>query len=251
MFSFFARKKKSTDLGWLKVDMHSHILPGIDDGCVSIDQSIQILDRLQELGLSSFYFTPHVFAEMYPNNKETVSNAYRALLQHIPSGIDSAYAAEYMVDSVFEKDLIENDSELLLLPNEHILIEMSYMQESLSIEDVLFNLKVQGYKPILAHPERYVYYHGDRSRLKRFKEIGVLFQVNILSLIGYYGKREKHAAKWLADQGGIDLLGTDVHHERHVNAIEVGLGHEDLRKVLDKCDIKNEVLFAQHKVLNV
>lgn len=223
--------------------MHSHILSGIDDGAVSVEQSLHLLERLHALGFSTFHFTPHVFAEMYPNDLASISSAYALLKDQIPKDIKTGYAAEYMIDSSFEK-LLHNPADLLLLPHKHILVEMSYMQESLLVDDIIFQLRVQGYQPILAHPERYVYYHGDVAKLKRFKEAGLLMQVNILSLLGYYGSRERQVARWLADQGWIDLLGTDVHHERHVNAIEKGLEHENIIKVLRKCSIKNEALFA-------
>ena len=243
MFSFFKRKPLISDLEWLQVDMHAHILPGIDDGAKTLEQSLLLLERLHAIGLSSFHFTPHIFSEMYPNDHATVSAAYALLKPHIPSGIQSSYAAEYMIDSSFEK-LYTKPSELLLLPNQHILVEMSYIQESHSVDEVMFQLKVQGLKPILAHPERYVYYHGELAKIKRFRDAGILLQVNILSLIGYYGSREKKAAQWLAEQGWIDLLGTDVHHERHVQAIEKSLQQEDLEKILRKCTIKNKVLFG-------
>lgn len=243
MFSFFSKKPKVTNLEWLAVDMHSHILPGIDDGSPSVEESLLLLERLYNLGLSTFHFTPHVFAEMYPNTAETVAQAYAQLVKKVSADLKTSYAAEYMVDSVFEKKYTNTD-ELLLLPNKHILVEMSYIQESHNIDTVLFDLNVQGLKPILAHPERYVYYHADLHKLKRFKDAGILLQVNLLSLLGYYGVREQKAAKWLAAQGWIDLLGSDVHHERHVKAIERGLQVENLTKLLRNCKIKNELLFA-------
>lgn len=243
MFSFFSKKPKVSNLAWLGVDMHSHILPGIDDGAETVDQSLKLLERLHALGLSTFHFTPHVFAEMYPNTWETVAAAYNLLLEKLPAGIKTSFAAEYMVDSGFEKKCTDSN-QLLLLPNQHILVEMSYIQESHSIDSVLFDLQVQGLNPILAHPERYVYYQGDLDKIRRFREAGVLLQVNLLSLIGYYGNRERKAAKWLAEQGWIDLVGTDVHHERHVNALELGLQQENLTKVLQNCTIKNAALFA-------
>lgn len=243
MFTFFHRRPKKADLSWLQVDMHSHILPGIDDGCVSVEQSLHLLERLHALGFSNFHFTPHVFSEMYPNDLSSIAGAYSLLKDKVSGDIKTAYAAEYMLDASFEK-LLHNPTDVLVLPHKHILVEMSYMHESLLVEDLIFQLTVQGYKPILAHPERYVYYHGDVGKLKRFKESGLLMQVNILSLLGYYGSKERQVARWLADQGWIDLLGTDVHHERHVNAIEKGLEHENIIKALRKCTIKNEALFA-------
>lgn len=243
VFSFFSKKPKESNLAWLAVDMHSHILPSIDDGADSVTQSLHLLESLQALGLSTFHFTPHIFAEMYPNNRETIAAAYAELQERMPAGIKTGFAAEYMVDSSFEKKCTDTD-QLLLLPNQHILVEMSYIQESHSIDSVLFDLKVQGLNPILAHPERYVYYQGEIEKIRRFRDAGILLQVNLLSLLGYYGSREKKVARWLAEQGWIDLLGTDVHHERHVNALARGIQQENLPKILQKCIIKNEILFA-------
>lgn len=244
MWSIFSRRRQNNDLSWMHVDMHSHILPALDDGCKDLEQSTALMMRLADLGLSKFYFTPHVFKELYPNTPDRIATAYTSMQTTNVRDLLAGYAAEYMVDRNFDRMIGDTNSTFACLPNKHILIEMSYIQESVSIEKNIFDLQVQGYKPILAHPERYVFYHQMPERIQRFKDLGCLLQMNLLSLIGYYGLSERKIAMYLLDNGLVDLVGTDVHHERHVRAIERGLQKENLNKYFKKCDIKNTHLFA-------
>ncbi|MBE8719318.1 tyrosine-protein phosphatase [Sphingobacterium pedocola] len=246
MFSIFNRTRQYTDLRWIQVDMHSHILPGLDDGCQELAQSLMLLDRLHAVGLSEFHFTPHIFRELYPNSPATIAPAFEQVQSARSAAIKVGYAAEYMVDSAFDQLLLDPDVELLTLPGKHILIEMSYMQESKQIEKTVFDLQIAGYKPILAHPERYIFYHQQPERIKHLRDMGCLLQVNLLSVYGYYGLNEKRMAKYLIDKGWIDLIGTDVHHERHVRAIEQGLKKEDISTYFKKCNIQNERLFSNN-----
>jgi protein-tyrosine phosphatase len=244
MFSIFNRKRQHTDLSWIQVDMHSHILPGIDDGCGELSESLILLDRLHAVGLTQFYFTPHIFRELYPNTPATIAPAFEQVQTARSLGIKVGYAAEYMVDTAFDQLLLDPQVELLTLPGKYILIEMSYMQESKQIEKTVFDLQILGYKPILAHPERYIFYHQQPERIKHLRDIGCLLQVNLLSVYGYYGAPEKRMARYLIDKGWIDLIGTDVHHERHVRAIEHGIQKEDISVYFKKCNIQNERLFS-------
>jgi len=244
MWSIFNRKRRYSDLAWMHVDMHSHILPGLDDGCQNASQSQELLERLEALGLKKFYFTPHILQDMYPNTAETIGKAFHSLRQEGVAHLAAGYAAEYMVDSAFDERLSQDPRNLLCLPNGHVLIEMSYMEESKIVEKVAFDLQMEGYIPILAHPERYIYYHRDPKKLERFQDIGCLLQLNLLSVLGYYGRNERRVAKYLLDKGMINLVGTDVHHERHVRALEVGLQQEDIRAHFKHCDIQNEELFG-------
>ncbi|PRD51909.1 histidinol phosphatase [Sphingobacterium gobiense] len=228
----------------MQVDIHSHILPGIDDGCENAAESVALLQRLEALGLAKFYFTPHIFQDVYPNTAETIADAFHRLHQEEVGQLAAGYAAEYMVDTAFDQQLAKEPRHLLCLPGGHVLIEMSYMEESKLIEKVAFDLQMEGYIPILAHPERYIYYHRDHKKIERFQDIGCLLQLNLLSLMGYYGRNERRVAKYLLEQGMIDLVGTDVHHERHVRALEVGTQREDIRAYFKHCEIMNEELFS-------
>lgn len=244
MVSIFNWKQKYPDLEWMAVDMHSHILPSIDDGCETLMQSVGILKRLENLGLKKFFFTPHIMRDLYPNTVEIIAQKYAELekedeISHLMGG----FAAEYMVDSSLEYIIQNEPKNLLELPGGYVLLELSYMDECKTIEKVIFNLQMQGKNPILAHPERYLFYHKEPRKLQRFKEIGCLLQVNLLSSIGYYGKNECTVANYLAGKGWIDLIGTDLHHERHFKAIEIGLQRRNMQSQFKKCKILNEELF--------
>lgn len=244
MWTIFNRKRQYPDLQWMHTDMHSHILAGIDDGCENVEQSIALLQRLEALGLQKFYFTPHILKDMYPNTPETIGKAFHRLRQEGVEQLAAGYAAEYMVDTAFDQQFTDDPRNLLCLPGGYVLIEMSYIEESKLIEQVAFDLQMEGYIPVLAHPERYIYYHRDPKKIERFQDIGCLLQLNLLSLMGYYGRQERRVAKYLLENGMINLVGTDVHHERHVRALEMGLQREDLRVHFKHCEILNEELFS-------
>src|SRR5690606_11799585 len=148
--------------------------------------------RLQNLGLARFYATPHVYPDVHPNTPETIQGALTELRSRLPDATIVDAAAEYMVDETFKANY--ESGPLLALPGKHVLIEMSYAAESRIIDRTIFDLQVHGYTPILAHPERYIYYHGSPDRYKRYKDLGCLLQVNLLSPAGYYGAPVKRAA---------------------------------------------------------
>src|SRR5690606_4925074 len=188
MWTIFSRKRQYPDLQWMQVDMHSHILPGLDDGCENMEQSLELLYRLEALGLKKFYFTPHIFQELYPNTAETIGQAFHRLRQEGVGQLAVGYAAEYMVDSAFDQLFAHDPQHLLCLPGGQVLIAMSYIEESKLIEKIAFELQMEGYIPILARPERYLFYHRDPKKIERFQDIGCLLQLNLLSLLGYYGR---------------------------------------------------------------
>ncbi len=217
MFSFFNKRTNIDHLEWLGVDIHSHLLPGIDDGSKEASQSVEYIKKLQGLGFQKLLCTPHIFSELYPNTPDTIHAALeetQLALKEAQVAIEINAAAEYMVDDTFTVS-----NELLCLPNKHVLIEMSYLTEMPSIEKIIFELQVKGYKVILAHPERYSFYFGKPANLHHFKEIGVMFQLNLLSVSGYYGKDVKKLAEYLLQKNFYDLAGTDLHHERHLHVL--------------------------------
>lgn len=241
MFNFF-KKKHVYDLKFLKLDMHSHLLPGVDDGCPNVEVSLQCIDALQELGIEKFYTTPHVFAEMYPNNPGILKRAegeWKAELEFLRPGLSSKInlAAEYMIDDDFKRHVKEEG--VMELPNRHILIEMSYQFERKDILEQIFNLQISNYTPILAHPERYLFYHASPKTYKEIKNKGCLFQLNLLSLTGYYGSGIKKVALNLLKEGMIDFVGTDVHHMKHIHAIQSFARENNVEKMLGGNPIKN------------
>jgi protein-tyrosine phosphatase len=241
MFSIFKRKSSVNNLEWLGVDMHSHLLPGIDDGSPDVETSIYLIQGLKDLGFSKLLCTPHIFPEIHPNTPETISPALAKVELALKSGdfaVDMGAAAEHMIDDSFEVQ-----EGLMCLPGNHILIEMSYLNESPNIEQVIFDLQIEGYKVILAHPERYVFYHNSHQRFHRFKDMGVLFQLNLLAVTGYYGKEVKQAADYLLAKGCYDLAGTDLHHDKHLQVLSKWVLNGDLYRKIGIYPFKNKDLF--------
>jgi protein-tyrosine phosphatase len=241
MFSFFKKKTQVEDLEWLGVDIHSHLLPGIDDGSPDINTSIHLIKELMELGYSKFFCTPHIFTELYPNTTQTILPALeevKVALKQANIEVEISAAAEHMIDETFKI----ND-ELLSLPGKYILIEMSFLSEVPNIEKVIFDLQIAGYNVVLAHPERYNFYHKDTQKFHRLKEMGVLFQLNLLAVTGYYGKEVKLSSEFLLESRLYDLAGTDLHHVKHLKALSSSVKNGSMYRKLGHYPFKNKELF--------
>lgn len=242
MLSFFSKKNKVTDISWLGVDMHSHILPGIDDGSPDVATSVRFVKSLTELGFEQLIATPHILKELYPNTPESIAKAK----QNLQTALNQANiitklgaGAEYMVDQDFTLD-----GHLCTLDQKHLFIEMSYLSESPRISQTIFDIEIKGYRPVLAHPERYTFYFKDKSRLKRFKEKGCLLQLNLLSVLGYYGKDVKHLAELLLKEKMYDFAGTDLHHDKHLNTLTEAVQSGRLYDLIGFYDFKNQEIFG-------
>ncbi|WP_443939731.1 tyrosine-protein phosphatase [Pedobacter sp. MW01-1-1] len=241
MISFFQKKKPVSDLSWMGVDMHSHILPGIDDGSPDVKESLALIKGLANLGLNKFICTPHIFTELYPNHAGTIKPALDLVkdeLKNSNHAVEIEAAAEYMVDDTFQVG-----EGLLCLADNYVLIEMSYMVEYQLIEQVVFDLRMQNYRVILAHPERYNFYHKNHKTLFRLQDMGALFQLNMLSVSGYYGKQVKEAAEYLLKKESYKFIGTDIHHLRHLEAIEHSVTTGYLQKKLENYPFWNKEVF--------
>lgn len=245
MFSFFKSKKTTPDLSFIGVDMHSHILPQLDDGSQSMDDSIHFLEELQEMGYEKFICTPHTLAEVHPNSPKTILPRLaevKAELKKRNIDIPIHAASEYMVDVSMEAKLNAGEQMLTMGGGKYMLIEMSYLAESANIENVVFELQTKGIQPILAHPERYNFYHHNFAKYHRMKEMGCLMQSNLLSFLGYYGKHVQITAEKLAKEKLVDLLGTDLHHERHLNALKELASQKSFYKMVEGLNIRNREL---------
>lgn len=222
MFSIFKRKTSLCELlrtGF--TDYHSHLLPGIDDGSKCMDDSIQLVQELRNIGAHTIYCTPHVMHSVYNNTPDTINPVYHQLHTEASKvGVQLHVAAEYMLDDGFLKHL-EQDK-LLSYPEKHVLVEMSYSQAPQSLFDHLFELCTSGYTPVLAHPERYNFYFRDPEAYQRLKDAGCKFQLNLLSLTGYYGPESKETSEWLLENHYYTHIGTDTHKLRHIAALKKG-----------------------------
>lgn len=235
MFSFFHRKQKAIfPFHQLKTDVHSHLLPGIDDGSPDVSTSISLINGMMDLGFQQFTATPHVMQDIWKNNDETISAASKLLESALNENkVDCRFtvAAEYMVDENLEF-LLQNKKRLRTIRENWVLIEISFLQPPLQLKDILFDLQVQGYQPVLAHPERYLYYAGKTKELIELKDIGCKLQSNLLSFSGYYGKEVQRFAEHLVDLNLVSLLGTDLHHERHLESLKKLQFSKSLQKVM-------------------
>lgn len=221
--------------------MHSHLLPGIDDGSPDMTTTLAYLKELEALGYQKVITTPHVMRELYPN-KPTDIKALAATVNEeiVKAGLNIKLeaSAEYMLDDGFDT-LLEND---LLIPiaNRYVLIEMSYVAPTLNYENTVFKIQAQGFVPILAHPERYNYL--SMNDLERIKSLGCLLQVNMLSLIGYYGKHPQAMSQQLVQQKYASFLGTDMHHNRHLEALKDMSSHSKLVRMIENTEWQNSKL---------
>lgn len=221
MLSIFQKKIYLRDLLSGLVDIHNHLLPGIDDGAAEIADSSNLVSMFQDLGIQRFIATPHVMNDYYPNTPETIGKALSLLRGHLKSEGSNTQvnaAAEYMMDQSF-LELLEKER-LLCLYQDYVLVEMSYLQAPINLNEILFKLQTQKYRPILAHPERYVYFHSkDLEKFKELKRRGCLLQLNILSLTGHYGSNIQDVALHLLKEKMIDFIGTDTHQPRHLEKL--------------------------------
>jgi tyrosine-protein phosphatase YwqE len=239
MFNIFSWKKQvyPFQLSAIGVDMHSHLIPGIDDGAKTVEDSIQLIRGLQELGYSKIITTPHVYSEHYPNTKEDILKGLdilKSVMKEQSIAIPLEVSAEYFMDDEYEKLLDRN--EVLPLAKKYVLVEMSFFGAPLRLDDYLFKTQTKGFQPILAHPERYVFMKGNMALYEELKDKGCLFQVNLLSLAGYYGESIAHTADKLIKNKMIDFLGTDMHHETHLSLLKQSVLNGSLKKLLNKIE---------------
>lgn len=213
MFSFFSKKNFLADSLEGFIDIHNHILPGIDDGAKNVDESISLIKGFGEFGVKDFIATPHIMSNYYPNTPGTINNALSDLKKKLRdsnmTGVSIEAAAEHMIDDNFEA-ILEND-QIMPLKKQYLLIEMSYLQPSINFNIAITKVASNGYFPILAHPERYVYMHDAFSKYHVFKEKGVFFQMNLLSLGGFYGKDVYNTSLKLLNEKLIDFVASDIH----------------------------------------
>ena len=222
MFSIFKSKPVLRELIPNNyVDIHSHILPGIDDGAKNNKDSQFILTEMKKLGFKKAITTPHTIKNVWDNSKTDIENTYAKLKADLPNqtqDLQLKVASEYFMDENF-LELFKSES-LLTLKENCVLVEMSYLNPPIQLFEILFELQLKGYKPVLAHPERYNFYHNNFKVYEQLKKAGCFFQMNLLSSVGYYGKDVAITADKLLEKGLIDFVGSDIHHENHIKSFE-------------------------------
>jgi tyrosine-protein phosphatase YwqE len=230
MFTLFKSKPILKDLiPDNHIDIHSHLLPGIDDGAKTFEDSLRLTQALKNFGIKQFITTPHIIQHIWENTHDQIiankNNTVEALSK---SNINVPFkaAAEYLMDDQFVRLFQSND--LLTLKDNYVLVEMSYINAPIQLYSILFDLRVAGYTPVLAHPERYLFYHKNFSEYDKLKKAGCLFQLNLLAVVGYYGDNIAKIAESLLQKGMYDFVGSDVHHNNHIAAFEQKLKIKDI-----------------------
>ena len=222
MLSLFKSKPKLAELipsGY--VDIHSHILPGIDDGAQKIKDSKFLLESMIDFGFSKVITTPHTMKNVWDNTTSSIGDAYNLVHSELPElskQVSLQFASEYFLDENLIR--LAQQEKLLSLKDNFILIEMSYLNAPIQLYDFLFELQLKGYQLVLAHPERYNYFHSNKKEYQKLKKAGCLFQLNLLSTVGYYGKNVAEIADYLLKENLYDFVGSDIHHKNHVAAFQ-------------------------------
>jgi protein-tyrosine phosphatase len=240
---FSSTKKEELETQEILVDMHSHLLPMLDDGSESFESSIELLHEFQKMGYKKLIMTPHIMGDFFNNSRETIYpklEELRKVAKENQIEIELEAAAEYYLDEWFMKKL-ENNEKLLSFGDNYVLFELSYINETPFMSEAIFILKSQGYKPVLAHPERYIFWHGNTKMLNEIHERGVVLQVNINSLTGYYNKGAQRMAEELINLGIVEMLGSDCHGIRHIEAQKMARKTSHYKKAL-KTNINNALL---------
>ncbi len=243
IFSFFKKEKKNIRGPVLKVDLHSHLIPGIDDGSKSMEESLILLKGMEALGYQKIITTPHIMLDAYRNTPEIITKGLyllREAAQEAGLTIEIEAAAEYYLDDGFEALLRKGN--MLTINEKYLLFETSYFAKPMQLEEMIFAITSSGYIPLMAHPERYRYIKDPLKEYERFKELGVLFQVNLNSFGGHYGKDAKDKANFLRKEGMIDFLGSDVHHSKQVDTLSGIFLSDAYRDIFTHNSILNDEL---------
>jgi protein-tyrosine phosphatase len=237
MFPFLSRKPFLNDLiPSNHVDIHAHLLPGIDDGAKTIEDSIELMTGMQALGIEQFIATPHVMTAVWENTRSGIEANFESTINQLVAANQNFSlrpAAEYLLDGTFLE--LMHKEPLLTLKDNYVLVEMSYLSAPIQLYDIIFEIQLEGYKPVLAHPERYLFYHQNTREYHKLKQQGCLFQLNLLSVVGYYGANVAQAAETILQKGMYNFVGTDVHHQNHLKGLSQRIktkGLENLKEAM-------------------
>lgn len=243
--NLFSSKEKlePADLSVLKTDLHSHFIPGIDDGSQSIEETITLLQEMIALGYKKVITTPHIMSDYYKNTPEIILGGLekvKAAIAENKLDIEIEAAAEYYLDDFFEEKV--EAKQLLTFGNNNILFELPFVSEPPMLNRAIFAMQTVGYRPIIAHPERYTFWYNDFSKYEALQDKGVLLQLNINSLSGHYPPETKKMAIKLIDAGMISYLGSDCHNLNHVNMMQDARTEKSLHKLLESGSLLNSTL---------
>jgi protein-tyrosine phosphatase len=246
--SLFSGKKKEPDypevhdFSSVITDIHSHLIPGIDDGVQTMEESLDMIRAFSQLGYKNLWTTPHIMSDYFKNTPEIILEGLekvRAAVKSAGIEMNISAAAEYYLDEYFLKKLKEKN--VLTIADKYLLFEVSYINPPDNLHSVIFDINVAGYTPILAHPERYNYWFEKFDEYKKVKEEGALLQINVNSLTGYYGKLSKRTAERLIDENMVDFIGSDLHGPRHMDSLSRVVDEKYFWKLMAQ-GVKNSLL---------
>ena len=230
MFTLFKSKPVLKDLiPDDHIDIHSHLLPGVDDGARTFEDTMRLTKALQGFGISQIITTPHIIQYVWDNSHDQILSKKATTVVELEKNkitVPFSAAAEYLMDDQFVR--LFQSGELLTLKNNYVLVEMSYINAPIQLYSILFDLQVAGYIPVLAHPERYLFYHNNFREYEKLRRAGCLFQLNLLSVVGYYGAEITKIADQLLQKGMYTYVGSDVHHDNHIASFEQKVKIKDL-----------------------
>jgi protein-tyrosine phosphatase len=247
--NIFSRKPKEpeypvvADFSGVKTDIHSHLIPGIDDGVKSVEESLEMLRAFSTLGYKKIITTPHVMSDYFKNTPDIILSGLGTMREALDkAGIDIQMdaAAEYYLDEYFVQKL-KKEKSLLTIKEKYLLFEISYINPPDYLLNVVFDINVAGFTPLLAHPERYNFWYGKLDEYKKIKDAGALFQLNVNSLTGYYGVAAKKTAEVLIDENMIDFIGSDLHGARHMDSLHHVIHEKHFRKLM-ALGVKNNTI---------
>ncbi|WP_316808346.1 tyrosine-protein phosphatase [Pedobacter agri] len=245
MFGLFKKKKIVPEFNFSNIgtDMHSHIIPGIDDGAQNINDSIALAKKFKALGFKKLIATPHIMADYFRNTPDSIHRALDVLrkgLQEIQLDLEVDAAAEYYLDETLEKKI--RQKEVLTFGSNYLLFELSYINAPQNLFEIIKMMQDTGYKPVLAHPERYPYYYGSFESFHQIKETGCLLQMNSIALTGYYGSGAKKVAEEMVENHLVDFIGSDMHHLKHAAALEESLANPLMQRLLSQHQLNNVLI---------
>ncbi len=240
MLGFFKKSKPIPVYPRPRVDLHSHLLPNLDDGVTSFEESLEILTRFEAAGYQKIITTPHIMGDFYKNTPSIIQSSLAELKDYVKGkvNLEIEAAAEYYLDESFADLLAKGPDKLLTLGKNFILFETGFMAEPIFLNEVLFKMQSVGLKPVLAHPERYLYLQENWDLVESLSDRGVYFQINLNSLVGYYSKPVQKLARRMIKEDKIHFLGSDCHNLTHLEVTFAALESKDFKIAL------------QHKILN-
>jgi protein-tyrosine phosphatase len=245
MFKIFSKQRSGKPvLDMLKTDIHSHLLPGIDDGSPDLSTSLELIKGMKELGYSKLITTPHIMWDMYQNTRDGILlmlDEMRDVLKELDIQVELDAAAEYFLDD-YVMGLLKKKEPLLTFGDKMVLTEFSMASPPIDLKEILFEMRMQDYQPVIAHPERYIYLEANKEFYDELKDAGYLFQVNLLSFAGVYGRSVRELALYIAGKGYYDLAGTDLHNQKHLKALQDPAVSSQLEKLLETGLIRNPTL---------